>query len=515
MLVITLLLPPGTAAAQQLEDLLSRFKIVEEGDRRVLEVSLQDILQLALQRSNAIKVSKIGREIAHSALIVAQERNIPTLTTKLETGRTLSPFSSTFAGSNFLRLSRTEETVISSEWSRKTSSGITYGLILSEQHTSSETLNIANEGDAPARDATTASRTISSTSLKGTVNIPLIQDSGPEVNDIPIRQGEVGVARSQHEVRRDELVILGTVATVYWNLVDILERIMVEQESVKLSERLLNDNRARLRAGVIAPADVKVSETQLARNRQTVLQFQLGALRIEDQLRAALNLEAIEFGYRPIDQPTVRKTRFDFKELAEKMFASNPDLALLNTTLDSNRYDLVEARNQESTDLDLDLFYTFNGYAGSPIGGAADFAETDLVGYGATLTWTLPLFDHVTRQTIQQKILERAQIEVRINDLRSTLSVRLQSSLRSLRLAEKEVETAQISVSLANELMSNEIERFRLGRSTSFRVAEFQQDAAEARRLEIVARVNYEKAFLDMLLLSGDIYTFFELPSGS
>ena len=90
------------------------------------------------------------------------------------------------------------------------------------------------------------------------------------MNDIPIRQGEVGVARSQHEVRRDELVILGTVATVYWNLVDILERIMVEQESVKLSERLLNDNRARLRAGVISPADVKVSETQLARNRQTV-----------------------------------------------------------------------------------------------------------------------------------------------------------------------------------------------------------------------------------------------------
>ena len=183
--------------------------------------------------------------------------------------------------------------------------------------------------------------------------------------------------------------------------------------------------------------------------------------------------------------------------------------------MDSNRYELVEARNQESTDLDLDLFYVFNGYAGSPLGGATGFAETDLAGYGATLTWTMPLFDHVTQQTIQQKVLERAQIEVRINDLRSTLSVQLQSSLRSLRLAEKEVETAQVSVSLANELMSNEIERFRLGRSTSFRVAEFQQDAAEARRLEIVARVNYEKAFLDMLLLTGDIYTFFDLPTGS
>ena len=172
---------------------------------------------------------------------------------------------------------------------------------------------------------------------------------------------------------------------------------------------------------------------------------------------------------------------------------------------------LLHASPEDAADLDLDLFYVFNGYSGSTFGGTSGFSETDLAAYGATLTWTMPLFDHKSEELIQQRTLERSQIELRLADLRSNLSVQLQSVLRSMRLAQKEVETANISVDLAKELLQNEIERFRLGRSTSFQVAEFQQDAALARRQEIVARVNYEKAFLEMLVLTAGIHEFYGL----
>lgn len=517
-----LLAGPAPSSAQTrdaaLEELLGRLKVVREGERRVVEMTLKDLLALALTRSNAVKVALIGQRIAQSRLTAALRRNRPILTNKVERGRAIRPFS----GTSFRR---TDDTVLSSELSKKTSSGITYGLKLEETRSRSDTLVIANEGDAPTSETFTdpdtgiitvvAPRTVSSTALTGSVNIPLIQDAGSEINDIPVRREEIGLARSRFEILQDEQSILRTMATIYWDLVDVLEQVQVEEESVRLSERLLGDNRARLRAGVISPADVKVSETQLARERQILLQFQLEGLRIEDQLRAALNLETLELGYRPVDQPAVRETEFDYKALAERMYRQNPELGILRTTLASNRYDLAEARNEDDTDLDLDLFYVFSGYSDSTFGGASDLGDTDLAGYGATLTWTVPLFDRKAEEEIQQRILEGAQIELRISDLRSNLSVQLQSALRSMRLAENEVETARISVDLANELMQNEIERFRLGRSTSFRVAEFQQDAAEARRLEILARVNYEKAFLEMLILSGDVHEFYGLPSSA
>ena len=508
---------PGASMGQGRDDglreLMGRVKVVQQGGRRVMEITLKDLLALSLTRSNSVKVARIAQQIAQSRLQAARERNNPTLTNKVEQVREVNPFSSAFSSGNFLRLGRTDETVLSSEWNKKTSSGITYGLKLEEIRSGSDTLNIVTEGATPEIDTTTESRTISSTALTGSVSIPFFKDAGSEVNDIPVRRGEIGIERSRFEILRDEQTILRTIADIYWNLVDILEQVKVEEEAVRLSERLLTDNRARLRAGVISPADVKVSEAQLARDRQLLLQFQLESLRIEDQLRAALNLESLEFGYRPADQPTVRETEFDYKALAEKMNRSNPELGILQTTLQSNTHDLIAAKNQDDTDLDLDLFYIFNGYASSSFGGASGFSETDLAGYGATLTWTVPLFDRKFAEEIQQRMLERTQIELRVEDLRSNLSVRLQSVLRFMRLARKEVETARISVDLAQELLQNEIERFRLGRSTSFRVAEFQQDAAQASRQEIVARVNYEKAFLDMLILTGDIHDFYGLSS--
>ena len=510
---------PAPAQAQGtdngLERLLSKVRIVDEGDRRVVVVTLKDLLALALTRSNGIKVARIGQEIARSRLVAAETRNNPTLTNKVEQSRSITPFSSTFSAGNFLRLGRSNETVISSEWSKKTSSGITYGLKLEDAQGSSDTLNIAAEGDSPVVDTTTTTSTVSATSLTGLMNIPLIKDAGSDVNDIPVRQGELGVQRSGFDVLQDEQDILRTVALVYWNLVDIIEQVKVQEEAVRLSERLLKDNRARLRAGVISPADVKVSQAQLARDRQILLQFQLQALRVEDQLRAALNLESLEMGYRPADHPEVRETRFDYKSLAEKMYARNPQLGILKTTLESNTYDLVAAQNEDATDLDLDLFYVLNGYSSSTFGGTSGFSETDLAAYGATLTWTLPLFDHKSEELIQQRNLERSQIELRLADLRSNLSVQLQSVLRSMRLAQKEVETAKVSVDLAKELLQNEIERFRLGRSTSFQVAEFQQDAALAGREEIAARVNYERAYLEMLILTAGIHEFYGLSSDS
>lgn len=515
-LLFTLALLPAPSLAQDrdagLQELLSKVKIVEEEGRRVAVVTLKDLLALALVRSNTIKVARIGRRIAQSRLVAAETRNNATLTNKIEQKRSLIPTTPVAASTDYLTLFRTDETVVSSEWSKKTSSGITYGLTLADTSSSTDVSSIANEGEAPG-DFSSISSPYSAASLTGSLNIQLFKDAGSEVNDISVRKGEIGVKRSGFEVLRDELNILRTVALVYWNLVDIIEQVTVQQEAVRLSERLLRDNRARLRAGVISPADVKVSETQLARDRQILLQFQLEALRVEDQLRAALNLENLQMGYRPADRPAVRETRFDYKTLAEKMRRKNPQLGILRTTLEDNTHDLIEAKNEDDTDLDLDLFYRFNGYASSSFGGASGLSESDLAGYGATLTWTMPLFDQKTGELIQQRTLERTQLELRLADLRSNLSVQLQSELRSMRLAQKEVETAKVSVNLAKELLQNEIERFRLGRSTNFRVAELQQDAGEARRLEIAARVNYEKAYLEMLLLTSDIHQFYGLTS--
>ena len=90
-------------------------------------------------------------------------------------------------------------------------------------------------------------------------------------------------------------------------MVGLLETIEVKKKAVELSEKLLRDNQARLEAGVLNSTEVRTTETQLMRNRQSLLSSRLDALRIEDQVRAALNLKNLPVGLFPSDKP---KTQF-------------------------------------------------------------------------------------------------------------------------------------------------------------------------------------------------------------
>ena len=71
--------------------------------------------------------------------------------------------------------------------------------------------------------------------------------------------------------------------------------------------------------------------------------------------------------------------------------------------------------------------------------------------------------------------------------------------------------TAQAVSRLSEEQLKNEIERLKLGKSTSFQVSQYQQDLARSRQQEIMIRVRFEKSFLELLVLTEDLYDYYQL----
>ena len=171
----------------------------------------------------------------------------------------------------------------------------------------------------------------------------------------------------------------------------------------------------------------------------------------------------------------------------------------------------MAARNADKIDLDLGFSYTLKGYGENFFSGLGDFAKTDLHGFGASLTWTVPLGGSAPEK-IQQRQLERQQLELQIAARKLELDMSLQSLLRSLRLGSKEQKTALAVVKLSEQQLRNEVERFRIGRSTSFQVSQRQQEEAFAKQQEIFTRVQFEKTNLQLLVLTGDLYARYDLP---
>ena len=124
----------------------------------------------------------------------------------------------------------------------------------------------------------------------------------------------------------------------------------------------------------------------------------------------------------------------------------------------------------------------------------------------ATLTWTFPLGDRKTQENLRQKNLESRQIQIQIEDRKSELQVGLQSIMRDFKVLEEDLSAAKALSQLSEKQLNNEIKKLKLGKSTSYQVSQFQQDLARSQQQEILRRVNFEKKFLELLVLSGEFY---------
>ena len=290
-----------TSLSEETAQLLKLVNLKTVDGREMAEVSLKLVLQLALERSLLLQASKLGNAAAQLSVIAAQERNKPSVTTSFGYAKILSLTASSSCSPSQLCGSSTNSMTFSSAYTQKTDSGLTYGLTYSEQTKKSTSLYLMEMGGEVTTGTTGDS--LSSLSLTSSVSIPFFQDSGTEYNNIPVRLAEINVTRGQLNSQQAELSLLKQVASIYWDLVGILETVEVKKKAVNLSEKLLRDNQARLEAGLLSSTEVRVTETQLMRNRQSLLSSRLDALRIEDQVRAALNLKNLPVGLYPVDRP--------------------------------------------------------------------------------------------------------------------------------------------------------------------------------------------------------------------
>ncbi|MBI4082392.1 MAG: TolC family protein [Candidatus Lambdaproteobacteria bacterium] len=518
MALATMLLAGSAVWAAQppdsgLEAMLRRLNIVKEDDRQMVEVRLRDLLELALDRSLTLKRARMGEDIAQLELNGARGARNPVLTNKAGSTHTSTPsFSgtSTTSRDNFIATNDVSAYSASSSLGQQLYNGMSYGLTYSEQRVWFLAYKVPTAGASPEA-VIDRKGPVEWSALTGTLSIPFFQDAGRAYNELPIRLAEEGLGLSRQQTRQTEQALLSAVAQTYWNLVGLRQQIALQREAVKFSEQLLEENRTRLEAGVINPADVTASETQLANDRRDLLSTQLDALAIEDRLRSTLDLENFPYGLRPLDAPSLQETEFRFEELLEKTYRTDPALAILQNQLATARYRLAQAQNLDKTDLKLDLSYVFNGYGKEPLAGLGEFGTTLFQGYGATLTWTVPLYDVESRETIAARRLRLAQLDNEIQAQKTSLSLQVQSVIRNLRLNRTQVATARASVALQGKLLENEISRLRLGRSTSRLVALAQQELAQANQLEILARVNFEKTYLQTLLLTNTVFDHYKL----
>jgi outer membrane protein TolC len=458
-----------------------------QAQRATMSLTLREAVEMAVRRNLDVSIERFGPRLADAALRGERAVFEPSLGLAGKFTANSSPLNAARSAASLgLRSIRSEEIQTSYSLGGTIPTGLQY------QFESSNTGagNTFNQFDTEY------------SSFAGvTVTQPLLKGGWLDANLTGIR-----VARKSRQVAQENLALrlMTTVTTVqkaYYDLVFTIEDLKVRRESLALAEELLNENKIRLRAGVMSPLDVTEAEAAVAARKEEVL---VGERSVHSQENVLKNLisdnvaELLGVTLVPVDAPSVAEVPSDVSESLRTAMRNRPDY--VQARLEVERRDLLLrfARNQRLPRVDLQAGYGLNGLNGDYFPAYDEAFSFDNRQWSAGLVITVPLGNQRARADHQTAKLELERAHVSLKRVEQTIVVDVDNAVSQARTNFKRIETARAGRKLAEEKLAAEKKKLDAGTSTSFFVLQFQQDLAQARATELRAILDYNKSLADL-----------------
>jgi outer membrane protein TolC len=336
----------------------------------------------------------------------------------------------------------------------------------------------------------------------------LLRGAGPSVNLVRVRQAELEVHASLHELRRFTEVLLADTLTAYWDLVLARQEIAIFEESLRVARQGLREIEERIAVGVLPDSEAAAARVEAALREQALIDARsdlearrLRLLRLLDPEGDGRLDRPVEAVSSPDLDPEPIEDLGDRVALALRM---RPDLGEARVRLEQGRLETVLTRDGRMPRLELFLSLGATGYGETFLDS---FAEIDGRTWDAEAGLRLEM-------TLGDRAARARDVVARVDRRRARLALQnLERAVRlEVRLAANEVERARLRIratrttrGLQERTVEAEEERFRVGTSTAFLVARARRDLLAARIAEVESVIGYRRARIRLALAEGSL----------
>ena len=357
-------------------------------------------------------------------------------------------------------------------------------------------------------------------SLGLTVTQPLLRGFGTALNRRFIR-----IARQSERIaglvfRQQVIDTIAGVARLYTDLVSLNEDVKVKQESLRLAERLYQDNKNKVDEGTLAPIEVTRAQAQVATSRQALITAEGLVRQQELVVKTAITRTGLanptirESHIVVIDSVTVpdRDLAEPIQDLFSEALRNRPDLNQAGIQLENAQISLTGSLNALRPELDVVATLQNSSLSGDLNPLASPFAPGSLMAvggygksleqilfrnyptYGIGLQLTLPLRNRVAQADATRDELQLRQVEVRRRQLEDQIRLEVADAQVAMQQARAAYEAAVQTRILQEQSVKVEQQKFDVGVSTNYLVIQFQSFLAQARSTEVAAKGAYAKA---------------------
>ena len=372
---------------------------------------------------------------------------------------------------------------------------------------------------------------------------PLLRGFGVLANTRLIIEAKNTEKAGLSQLSQQVMATVTQVSSNYWELVYARENVKVEEASVHVSQTLYDDNKTRASIGTLSRLDVLTAQSQLAVDKQTLIQARSVQRQGETTLLnditrnpadgAFLGIEIIPT--TPIAAP-VASENIRLEDAVKEAWEKRPELQQLALNLKNAGIDVKATRNELLPSVNLFAEYIATGLggvqtstattptgtflAGAPVvdangnpvpgffestalsnssqvifpGGIGDTLSRMIRGKYPTfevgINFSLPIRNRAAQADNAQALLNQRLQETQYRQQQNAIFVSVRNALIALQEDRASLAAATEARSLAVQTFEAEQEKYRLGASTSYDVVLRSRDVTTAQGTELRVSIN-------------------------
>lgn len=360
-------------------------------------------------------------------------------------------------------------------------------------------------------DQTTSSLSdtrLTSTRVGLSVTQKLLRGFGREVNLASLRQARLDTLASEYELRGFVEALIANVEKTYWDYALAERQIEIVNESLQLAEQQRSETQERINIGTLPGIELAAAQAEVALRHEALINARSNLASTRLRLLQLLNPPGPNMWDRevvltevPSEPDGAPDEVADHVALAMKM---RPELNQARLAVQRNDLELVQTRNGLLPRMDLFITLGTTGYAEtfSPSLREIDGQNYDV---SAGLAFEYPFSNRAAHARHDRALLDQRQWAEALVNLTRLVELDVRSAhIEVKRTAEQVVATAARR-RLQEETLRGEMEKFRVGKSTSFLVGQVQRDLVVSQIDEVRTLVNYRKALVDLFRLDGSL----------
>jgi outer membrane protein TolC len=381
------------------------------------------------------------------------------------------------------------------------------GIISLEEYFPTGT-RVALETSTQMRDSSLYDDTFYSTRLGMTVTQALLKGYGTDVNLAQLRQARVDTRMSEYQLRGFVELLVAEVERTYWDYGLARRQIEIVEESLKVARQQLNETEELIAVGRLARAELAAVQAEVAAQEQALIEARANEGSIRLQLLRLLNPPGPGIWQREVDlihQPTLPEIKLEDVELHVGVsLRMSPILNEARLEISRGDLELVKTKNGLLPFMDLFITLGKSGYANS-FGESVDNINEDSYDALVGVRFNYPVFNRRAKALHRQALLTREQAEEALENLSQLVEVDVRTAYIEVMRAKQQIAASSATRKFNEEKLRIETEKLRVGKSTSFLVAQAQRDLLASRIAEVRALANYLQALIDLYRQDGSL----------